>query len=102
MTREMACFICGCKWDEEGQQETERPPCPECGGCIEQQRHLYQLFPEGSRVGAVTLAALPRQEACPQESVCTTAATDTIGMAYDEMALADNGYIPNWHRRRDD
>lgn len=102
--REMACYLCGCCWTVDGEHMTQRPSCPECGGCRRQGIHLrdlffecYNYFPEkamGPVTGAVVFCSATM---CPETSLCTTAARDTFGMAYDEQALQSLNYIPKWH-----
>ena len=97
--REMACYLCGCIWWVEGEKMTDRPPCPECGGCRETGKHMFDCFPDGwGGHWPRTAAAFKREEPCPEDSLCTTAAVDTLGHAYNVLALEQSGYIPEWHQ----
>lgn len=107
--REMGCFLCGCKWWVIGDAIVTRPPCPQCGGCKDQGIHLKDLLVQGlekytdSKIGAVTGAiAFNGGSPCPDDSFCTTGATDTFGMFYDETALTEVGIFPNWHDHPDE
>ncbi|MEK6862080.1 MAG: hypothetical protein AABY07_09020, partial [Nanoarchaeota archaeon] len=66
-------------------------------------RHLFDCYPEGWKGWwPRTEASFERKEQCPETYLCTTGASDTFGMAYDEDALAKSGYLPNWHQHKID
>lgn len=94
--REMACMACGCLWNVRGDQMTQRPPCPECGGPYKTGRHMRSFY--GDRLPSVVPGNAFCEGTCEPTSVCTTQARDTFSMAYQEHGMAAVGVpLPNYH-----